>query len=191
MLPIWVGGMLQTLEPWKEAREVAAGLLKAKMAITRMGRYKKAKTSTAQTVKPSLALGSLRTELLLLSGEEYVDGDEHRQHNHQPDRQGRAEWLVLSLVELITDDVPDKLVVPAAQDVGDDVLAGHRNENQERSGHHPGQGEPQGDLAESGKRSCTKIGSCLDQPPVHPLQRGEHRQDEQRQVVVDQPHRDR
>src|SRR6516164_9019100 len=124
MLPIWAGGMLQTFEPWKLASAAADGLLKAKIAITRMGRYRKAYTATAHAVNPCLALTRLATEALLLPGEPDVHNDEHRQDRHQRDRQGRSERLVLSLVELIADDVPHELVTSAAQNVGDDVFAG-------------------------------------------------------------------
>src|SRR6266568_7427798 len=113
-------------DPWKPARAAADGLLKAKSAITRIGRNKNAYTTTAQAVNPCLAVSRrrLRTELLLFGGHQDVRDDEHRQRRHQADRQGRAERLVLGLVELVPDDVPHELVVPAAQDVGDDVLAG-------------------------------------------------------------------
>src|SRR6516162_4866253 len=122
MLPICAGGMLQTLEPWKAASAGADGLLKAKITITRIGRYRKAYTSTAHAVNPCLALTRLATEALLLPGEQDVHDDEHRQDRHEPDRQGRAERLVLGLVELVADDVAHELVVPAAEDVGDDEL---------------------------------------------------------------------
>jgi hypothetical protein len=55
MLPTWSGGMSQMLEPWKAATEVADGLLKAKTAITRIGRYRKANTTTAHAVNARLA----------------------------------------------------------------------------------------------------------------------------------------
>src|SRR5512135_933818 len=154
MLPIWAGGIPQTLDPWKLARAAGDGLLKAKTAITRIGRNKNAYTTTAHAVNACLARSlRLRTELLLLGGDQDVRDDEHRQRRHQPDRQGRAERLVLGLVELVADDVPHELVVPAAQDVGDDVLAGHRDEHQQRPGDHAGQGEPERDLAERGERT--------------------------------------
>src|SRR5215831_12907433 len=170
MLPIWAGGMLQMLEPWKAASAGADGLLNAKITITRMGRYKKAYTSTAHAVKPCLALTRLATEALLLPGEQDVHDDEHRQDRHQRDRQCRAERLVLRLVELVADDVPDELVFPAAQDAGDDVLAGHRDEHQQGAGDHAGQGEPERDLPERRERARPQVGGGLDQRPVHPLQ---------------------
>src|SRR5215813_13851180 len=77
MLPTWAGGILQMFEPWKEAIEVAAGLLKAKRTITRIGKYKNAYTNSAHTVNPCLAVGSLRTELLFFRCEIDVHGDEH------------------------------------------------------------------------------------------------------------------
>src|SRR5712691_12402383 len=186
MLPTWAGGMLQMLEPWKAATEVAAGLLKAKITITRIGRYKKAYVTSAHAVNPCLALRRLGTELLLLRGEQDVHDDEHRQRRHQRDRECRAERLVLGLVELIADDVPDELVISAAQDVGNDVLARHWDEHQQRSGDDTGQGKPKRDLPERIERARAQVGGGLDQGPVHPLERGEHRQDEQRQVVVHQ-----
>src|SRR5690348_16365221 len=100
MLPICAGGMLQMLAPWKAASAGADGLLKAKITITTMGRYKNAYTSIAQAVNPCLALTRLATETLLLPGEQDVHDDEHRQHRHQRDRLGRAERLVLGLLEL-------------------------------------------------------------------------------------------
>src|SRR5215831_3372175 len=78
MLPTWSGGMAQMFEPWKVASEVADGLLKAKIAITRIGRYRKANTATAHAVNACFAPMRLRTELLLLRGEEDVHDDEHR-----------------------------------------------------------------------------------------------------------------
>src|SRR5215831_13130372 len=107
MLPIWAGGMPQMLEPWKAASAGVDGLLNAKTTITMIGRYRKAYTSTAQAVNPCLALTRLATEALLLPGEQDVHDDEHRQDRHQRDRQRGAERLVLSLVELVADDVPD------------------------------------------------------------------------------------
>src|SRR5215471_19139319 len=178
MLPIWSGGMPQMLEPWKAASAGADGLLNAKITITRISKYKKAYTSTAQAVNPCLALTRLATEALLLPGEQDVHDDEHRQDRHQADRQGRAERLVLGLVELVADDVPDELVVPAAQDVRDDVFAGHGDEHQQRAGDHAGQGEPERDLPEGCEWARSEVGGCFDQRPVHPFERGEHRQDE-------------
>src|SRR2546421_12461095 len=78
MLPIWVGGMLQMLAPWKAATEVADGLLKAKIAITRIGRERKANTSSAHAVNPCLAGTRLRTELLPPRGAEDGQKDEQR-----------------------------------------------------------------------------------------------------------------
>src|SRR6201986_4114648 len=154
MFPIWAGGMLQTFGPWNPASAAGDGLLKAKTAITRIGRNRNAYTATAHAVNARLAVTRrLRTELLLFGGKQDVHDDEHRQRRHQPDRQGRAEWLVLGLVELVADEVPHELVVPAAQDVGDDVLAGHRDEHQQRPGDHAGEGQPQRDLAEPGERA--------------------------------------
>src|SRR5215468_6455974 len=158
MLPTWSGGMAQMLAPWKAATEVADGLLKAKIAITRIGRYRKAKTATAHAVNPCLAVTRLRTELLLFGGEEDVHDDEHRQRPHQRDRERRAERLILGLVELVADDVPHELVVPAAQDVGDDVLAGHRDEHQQRPGDDAGQRQPERDLPERRERACPQVG---------------------------------
>src|SRR5262252_6175394 len=169
MLPICVGGMLQMLEPWKTASAGAEGLLKAKITITRIGRYRKAYTSTAQAVNPCLALTRLATEALLLPGEQDVHDDEHRQDRHQRDRERRAEWLVLGLLELVADDVADELVISAAQDAGDDVLAGHRDEHQQRPGDETGQGEPEGNLPERRERARPEVGGGLDQRPVHPL----------------------
>src|SRR5712691_4065273 len=191
MLPTWAGGMLQMLEPWKAATEVAAGLLKAKITITRIGRYKKAYITSAHAVNPCFAFRYLGTELLLLGGEQDVDDDEHRQRRHQRDRERRAERLVLGLVEHVTDDVPHELVFPAAQDVGDDVLAGHRDEHEQRPGDDTWKGEPERYLPERAKRTCPQVSGGLDQRPVHPLERGVHRQDEQRQVVVHQAKRHR
>src|SRR5713226_6434154 len=173
MLPTWAGGMLQMLEPWKAATEVGDGLLKAKTAITRIGRYKKAYITSAQAVNPCLARRRLGTELLLFCGEQDVHDHEYRQCRHERDREGGAEWLVLGLVELIADDVPHELVVPAAQDVGNDVFAGHGDEHQQRPGDDPGEREAQGDLPERRERARPQVGGGFDQRPVHPLERGE------------------
>src|SRR5215475_815749 len=154
MLPIWSGGMSQMLEPWNAATEVAEGLLKAKIAITRIGRYRKANTATAHAVNACLAPMRLRTELLLLRGEEDVHDDEHRQHRHQRDRERRAERLGLGLVELVADDVPHELVLSATQNLGDDVLPGHRDEHQQRPRDQTRQGEPERDLPERRERAC-------------------------------------
>src|SRR5260370_12792937 len=68
MLPIWSGGRLQMFDPWKVARAVADGLLKAKSAITRIGRNKKPYTSIAHAANPRLAVSRrLRTQLRLFS----------------------------------------------------------------------------------------------------------------------------
>src|SRR6516162_4100711 len=152
MFPIWVGGIVQMFDPWKAARAKGDGLLKAKTAITRIGRNKNVYTTTAHAVNAYLALRrSLGTELLLFGGEQDVHDNEHRQRRHQRDRQGRPERLVLGLVELVADDVPDELVIPAAEDVRDDVLAGHRDEHQQGAGDHAGQGEAERDLPEGCK----------------------------------------
>ena len=58
------------------------------------------------------------------------------------DGQRRTERLVLGRGELIADEIPDEFVIPAAQDVRDDVLASHRNEHKQRAGHNAGKGEP-------------------------------------------------
>src|SRR6266487_3753703 len=188
MFPTWAGGMLQMLEPWKVARAAGDGLLNAKITITRIGSYKNANTTRAQAVNPCLALRRLRTELLLLGGEQDVQDDEHRQRRHQRDRQCRAERLVLGLVERIADDIAHELVIPAAQDVGDDVLTGHRDEYQQRAGDNTGEREPERNLAECAERPRPEVRGGFDQRPVHPFKRGEHRQNEQRQVVVHQAH---
>src|SRR5215469_17642510 len=125
------------LEPRNAESAAGDGLLKAKTTITRIGRNKKAYTTTAQAVNPCLARSRLRTEALLFGGEQDVDDHEHRQRNHQRDRERRPEWLILSLVELIADDVADEFVVPAAEDVGNDVFARHGDEHQQCTGDNP------------------------------------------------------
>src|SRR5438132_1109270 len=77
MLPTWAGGRLQMFDPWKAASAAGDGLLKAKIAITRIGRNKNAYTSTAQAVNACLAprRRRLRTELLLFGGEQDVYDD--------------------------------------------------------------------------------------------------------------------
>src|SRR5215831_4564916 len=112
MFPIWAGGMSQMFVPWKLARAVGDGLLNAKTAITRIGRNKNAYTTIAQAVNTYLARRrSLGTEPLLFGGNQDVHRHEHPQRQHQRDRQGRAERLVLGGVELVADDVPHELVV--------------------------------------------------------------------------------
>src|SRR5690242_9793203 len=196
MLPIWSGGMLHGATPGCEAIEVADGMSNAKITMTRIGRYRNANTAIAHAVKPSLAdgrhrrrrrgtgrtaaaAGALGTELLLFGGEQDVQNHEHGQRDHQRDGQRRAERLVLRRDELVADRVPDELVLPAGQDGRDDVLPGHRDEHEQPAGDHAGQRQPQGDLPERGQRAGAQVGRGLDQRPVHPLQRGEHRQDEQ------------
>ena len=86
MFPIWAGGMPQMLDPWKPARAAGEGLLKAKTAITRIGRNRNAYTTTAHAVNACLAVSRrLRTELLLFGGDQDVRDDEHRQRSHQTD----------------------------------------------------------------------------------------------------------
>src|SRR5258708_12687136 len=78
MFPTWSGGMLQILEPWWAARAAGDGLLKAKTAITRIGRNKNAYTTTAQPVNACLALSRpLRPQLPPLSCQ-------HDVPDHQP-----------------------------------------------------------------------------------------------------------
>src|SRR3954451_9713028 len=192
-LPTWLGGRSQTLEPVNPCSAAAEGLLNAKSTITAIGRDRKAKTTAAQAVKARLAVTILRllgTEALLLRREQYVERDEPRQRDHQADRHRRPERLVLGRGELVADHVADELVVTATEDVRDDVLPRHRDEDQQRSRDRSREGEPQGDLAEGAERRLAEIGGGLDQRPVHPFQRREDRDDEQRQVVVDQPDRD-
>src|SRR2546425_11177989 len=99
MLPTCSGGMLQMLEPWNAAIEVADGLSKAKMAITRIGRDRKGNTISAQAANPGSAL-ILRTQLLLPRGEQDVEDDEQRQRRQQRDRHRGPAGLVLVDVEL-------------------------------------------------------------------------------------------
>ena len=128
----------------------------------------------------------LRTELLLARREHDVDDDEHRERCHQRDRERRAERPVLGVAERVADDVADELELPAAEDVRDDVLAAHRDEDEQAAGHNAGHREPQRDVLEGGERLGSQVGRRFDQRPVHPLERCEDRQDEERQVVVDQ-----
>src|SRR5215469_13817312 len=104
----------------------------------------------AQAVNPCLAvtanrrlavlrpLATLGTEPLLFRGNQDVHDHEDRQRSHQPDRERRAEWLILRRVELIADYVPNEFIRAATKDVGDDVLAGHRDEDQQSSGDDAG-----------------------------------------------------
>ena len=86
MFPIWEGGMPQMLDPWKPARAAGEGLLKAKTAMTRIGRNRNPYTTTAHAVNACLAVSRrLRTELLLFGGDQDVRDDEHRQRRHQAD----------------------------------------------------------------------------------------------------------
>src|SRR5690349_19708949 len=185
-LPTWLGGMSQTLEPVNPSSAAGDGLLNANSTITAIGRYRNANITIAHAVKPRLAvrtfLRGLGTEALLLRREDDVERDEPGQGDHQADRHGRAERLVLRGRELVADDVADELVVTAAEDVRDDVLPAHRDEHEQTPGDDPGQREPQRDLPEGVEGLGPEIGGGLDQRPVHPLQRREHRDDEQRQV---------
>src|SRR3954453_3971586 len=124
MLPMSAGWMSQMFDPLNVATDVADGLSNAKTTTTRIGRERKAKTSKAQIVKPRFAvrMRRLRTELLLARGEHDVDHDEHRERGHERDRERRAERPVLGVTERVADDVSDELVLPAAEDVRDDVL---------------------------------------------------------------------
>src|SRR5258708_38359195 len=73
MFPTWSGGMLQILEPWWAAKAAGDGLLKAKTAITRIGRTKKSDATTAPPVNACLALSRrLGTERLLFRGAQDV-----------------------------------------------------------------------------------------------------------------------
>src|SRR6266581_2153595 len=88
MFPIWAGGMLQMLDPWKPARAADEGLLKAKTAITRIGRNRNPYTTTAHAVNACLAVSRrLRTELLLFGG----DQDVHQQRPGDHTGQGEPE----------------------------------------------------------------------------------------------------
>src|SRR5262249_49316501 len=70
MFPICVGGMLQTFDPWKSARAAGEGLLKAKIAMIRIGRDRNVYTTPAHAVNARLAVSRrLRTELLLFGGD--------------------------------------------------------------------------------------------------------------------------
>src|SRR5215467_775460 len=98
MLPIWSGGMSHGATPGCEASETADGLSNAKIAMTRIGRYRNAYMIIAHAVKPSLAdgrhlrrragtgraaAGALGTELLLFGGEHDVQDHEDGQRDHQ------------------------------------------------------------------------------------------------------------
>src|SRR3954454_11628710 len=165
-LPTWLGGRSQTLEPVNPCSAAAEGLLNAKSTITAIGRYRKAKTTAAQAVKARLAVTILRllgTEALLLRREQDVERDEPRQRDHQADRHRRPERLVLGRGELVADHVADELVVTATEDVRDDVLARHGDEDQERPGDHPRQSERERDLAEGVERLGPEVGRGLDE----------------------------
>src|SRR6476646_11571460 len=188
MLPMSAGWMSQMFEPLNVAIDVADGLSKAKITTTRIGRYRKAYTSMAQIVKPRFAvkMRRLRTELLLACREDDVDHDEHREGRHERDRERRAERPVLGVAERVADDVPDELELPAAEAVRNDVFAAHRDEHEQGAGHDAGQREPERDVSEGRERPRPEVGGGLDQRPVHPLERREDGQDEERQVVVDE-----
>jgi len=64
-------------EPWNKARAAGEGLLNANIAITAMGKYKNAKTTTAHAVNPRFARTTLGTEALFLCGEQDVNDHEH------------------------------------------------------------------------------------------------------------------
>ena len=63
-----------------------------------------------------------------------VDHHRHHQQDQEDDRHRGGDWPVVIGVELVVEHSANHLDIAAAQQVGDDVLPGRRNEHQQRAG---------------------------------------------------------
>src|SRR3954463_8776251 len=100
-------------------------------------------------MRTCLALG---TELLLPRREREVDDQEDAEDEHERDRHGSAEGPALCDEELISDGIADELALAAPEQRGDHVLACHRDEHEQGTGHEPRQAEWERDLPEGLER---------------------------------------
>ena len=90
-----------------------------------------------------------------------------------------------------TSALPIEKDAPVAEDRRHDVLAHHRDEDEDAAGDEPGQGDRQRDLAEGRQASRAEVLRRLDERPIHPLEGHVEREDHERQVAVDDADQDR
>ena len=112
--------------------------------------------------------------------------DEDQDHAHQDDRQRGRRRVVLQLQEVRLDDVADHRGVRSAEEAAArvDVVAGRRDEGEQRAGDDAGQRERQRHLEERGPRAGVQVAARLDVAQVEPLERGVDRQAHERDEVV-------
>ncbi len=114
-----------------------------------------------------------------------------KNRGHEDEGEGRCRRVVQDAQELRLDHVSDHAGVGRAEEFGVHVVAGRRDEGQQRAGDDTRHRQREGDLAEGGDRPGVQIAGRLVQPPVDALQRGVERQDHERQEVVRQTAHDR
>jgi hypothetical protein len=79
---------------------------------------------------------------------------------------GRGERPVAVVEELAPQRLADHQRVGAAEQIGDDELAGDRDEDRKRAGDDAGQRQREGDLPEGADRRAAEIGGRLEQRVV-------------------------
>ncbi len=112
--------------------------------------------------------------------------EQHGHERHQRHRDGRAEGPVARGGELVLHQVADHDGAAAAQQVGREIGAQARDEDQDRAGDDAGARERHDDAQDGGQRPRAQIGGGFQQRGIEPLQRGVDGQHHERQIAVDQ-----
>src|SRR5919109_4167175 len=123
------------------------------MTTMTIGAYRNRNTNSVWTWRRRLP-----TVLLLTRDESRVDENDDSHQDDQDHRDRRAEGPVTRRPELEADQVPEKDRLVAAQDDRIEVLAHHRDEDEQRAGQHPWKGQRQGDAPE---RSPGRVAEIL------------------------------
>jgi hypothetical protein len=117
---------------------------------------------------------------------------QHEEEHREQQRERRAGDLLRSLAHELVDLVADHVRLRRGRDeVGGVVVAEHRQRDQHRAGEDPRDGERKRDAQERAQRARPEVARGLDLAPVDPVDGDEQRQDEERQVAVDEREDDR
>ncbi len=136
-----------------------------------------------RVAEPAHCLGGLPG----LPGRAQVVEHQQEQHRREQHRQHRAGHLLGALTCELVDLVADQVRLRGGRDeVGRVVVAEHRQGDEHAAGEDPGHRERQRHAPERAERARAEIARRLDLPLVDPVERREQRQDQERDVAVDE-----
>ena len=111
--------------------------------------------------------------------------EQHEHRQREQERERRAERHVARHGELALDQVADVDGARAAEQVGRQVGAERRNEDQHAAGDDAGRGQRHRHAPERARGRGAQVGGGLEQRAVELLERRVERQDHERQLAVD------